>query len=154
MPPEFYPMPSFPTLAVADLTVSSRWYQEVLGFHFIFAMPENNRQTSLVHLRWANYADLLLVPDRTAETKPKGIGITLTFAMFEGDIADFAQQIKMKGANIVGNPITRPWNVRELTVLDPDGYQLIFTQRIDPQMTLEQVIHQVTQTTATTTQTS
>jgi hypothetical protein len=30
MPPEVYPMPSFPTLTVSDLAASTRWYRDVL----------------------------------------------------------------------------------------------------------------------------
>ena len=35
---DFYPMPSFPTLAVRDLAASRAWY-ETLGFTTVFAMP-------------------------------------------------------------------------------------------------------------------
>lgn len=34
---ELYPMPLFPTLAVANLAESTRWYQDVLGFHLVFS---------------------------------------------------------------------------------------------------------------------
>lgn len=57
---EIYPMPSFPMLIVKDLEVSAKWYQDVLGFKYIFIMPGPgpDARPTLVHLRWVKYADL------------------------------------------------------------------------------------------------
>jgi catechol 2,3-dioxygenase-like lactoylglutathione lyase family enzyme len=145
MQQEFYPMPSFPMLAVADLAASTRWYQEVLGFSYVFEMLGADKQPILTHLRWTKYADLLLIPERDLQSLAKGVGVTLTFAVFKGSVDDLAEQTKVKGANIVVGPITQPWNAREFTVLDPDGYRLVFTQRVDTEMSMSQVAEQVAQ---------
>jgi catechol 2,3-dioxygenase-like lactoylglutathione lyase family enzyme len=117
---EFYPMPSFPTLAVRDVEASSRWYQEALGFASVFAMP------GLVHLRWAKYADLLLKPGAAIADK-KGAGITLSYAVPDGGIDALADRARAKGAVFVQEPGDRPWNARDFTVADPDGFALTFT---------------------------
>ncbi|HLO16474.1 MAG TPA: VOC family protein [Anaerolineales bacterium] len=146
MTEDIYPMPSFPTLIVKDLEASSNFYQNVLGFKHIFTMPGLGGQPALVHLRWVKYADLLIAKPRDGKelTKPKGVGISLNFNMFnfdrfDADIDAFARQAREKGANITG-PIDQPWNVREVTVSDPDGYKLIFTVPININLGFDKVI--------------
>lgn len=143
---EFYPMPSFPTLAVRDLTAASEWYQQVLGFQLVFEMPGQNSSPVLVHLRWAKYADLLLVPDTSGKLEAKGVGVTLNFAMGERPIDEFAAEIRAKDTTITNEPINQPWNARELTVLDRDGYRLTFTQPINMQMLMDDVVENVKRT--------
>jgi catechol 2,3-dioxygenase-like lactoylglutathione lyase family enzyme len=131
MAEDIYPMPSFAMLIVADLEASSTFYQDVLGFKHIFTMPGPGGKPGLVHLRWVKYADLLITRSRDGNDmpEPKGVGVSLNFNLFdrfEGDIEAFAKQAREKGVNVSG-PVTRPWNVREVTVIDPDGYRLVFT---------------------------
>ncbi len=144
MTEEIYPMPSFPMLIVRDLEASSKWYQDVLGFKHIFTMPGPDGQPGLVHLRWVKYADLLITGPRDGKelTAPKGVGVSLNFNMlerFDGDIDAFAKQAREKGADVTG-PIDQPWNVRQVTVYDPDGYKLIFTVPININLGFDKVI--------------
>lgn len=134
-------------LVAQDLETSSSFYQNALGFIHIFTMPGPDGQPALVHLRWVKYADLLLTGSRGGEesTGPKGVGVSLNFAIFDrfdGDTDAFAKQARENGANVVG-PVNQPWNVREVTVLDPDGYQLIFTVPIDINLSFNEVIGRV-----------
>ena len=123
--PEIYPMPSFAMLRVADLGASARWYQEALGFQHIFTMPGPGGGPGLVHLRWVKYADLLLT-GRDAPEGPRGGGVSLHFSAYlAGRTVDaIAAQATAAGATIVAPPATMPWNARECTVADPDGYRL------------------------------
>ena len=141
---EIYPMPSFPTLIVKDLEASANFYQNALGFRHIFTMPGPGGQPALVHLRWVKYADLLLTKPRDGKNlaEPKGLGVSLNFGMFDrsnGDIDAFAKQARENSANVTG-PIDQPWNVREVTVLDPDGYKLIFTPLLNLNLSFDEVI--------------
>jgi hypothetical protein len=43
----------------------------------------------------------------------------------------------------VNGPIDQPWNVREVTVIDPDGYRLIFTMPININLTFDEVMEHV-----------
>ena len=138
MTAEIYPMPLFPLLTVNDLAVSAHFYQDALGFADIFSMP------GLAHLRWVKYADLLLATPRDGRplTAPRGAGVALSFNLFDrfcGDLHVLAAHARQHGAAVTG-PIDQPWNVRELTVLDPDGYRLIFTTPIDLTAKFEDVI--------------
>jgi catechol 2,3-dioxygenase-like lactoylglutathione lyase family enzyme len=136
MTEEIYPMPLFPTLIVTDVEASSRFYQNALGFQHIFTMPGPDGQPSLVHLRWVKYADLLITKSRDGQelTESKGVGVSLNFNMFEhfnGDMDAFAR---------VTGPTDQPWNVREVTVLDPDGYKLVFMVPINLSLSFDEVI--------------
>lgn len=149
MTEEIYPMPSFPTLTVSDMEASSNFYQNALGFKHIFTMPGPNGKPSLVHLRWTKYADLLLTRSRDGEdlSEHKGVGVSLNFNRFEhlnGDMSAFANHAREYGANVIG-PIDQPWNVRDVTVLDPDGYKLIFMAPINLNLTFDEVIERTQQ---------
>jgi catechol 2,3-dioxygenase-like lactoylglutathione lyase family enzyme len=146
MTEEIYPMPSFPTLIVNDLEASSNFYQNALGFKHIFTMPGSGGQPALVHLRWVKYADLLLTKSRDSQElrEPKGLGIALNFGLFDrfdGDIAAFAEHARKHGANVDG-PINQPWNVHEVTVIDPDGYKLVFTVPINVNLNFDTMLKQ------------
>ena len=147
MTEEIYPMPLFPTLIVGDVEASSKFYQNLLGFKHIFTMPGPDGIPNLVHLRWVKYADILITRsgDGREAAGPKGIGISLNFNLlehFDGDVDAFANHIRKNGANVTG-PIDQPWNVREITVLDPDGYKLIFSMPINLNLSFDEVIDRV-----------
>lgn len=150
MSEEIYPMPSFPTLIVRDLAASSNWYQEALGFKHIFSMPGPGGAPALVHLRWVKYADLLIAAPRNGQElpEPRGVGVSLSFSMFErfdGSVDALAKQAREHGAAIVSGPLDQPWNVRELTVLDPDGYRLVFTAPLDIGLGFDKVLERARQ---------
>jgi catechol 2,3-dioxygenase-like lactoylglutathione lyase family enzyme len=148
MPEEIYPMPFFVNLIVIDLDASSMFYQETLGFKHIFTIPGSGGKPSLVHLRWSKYADLLISPPRDGKPipEPRGAGVSLSFQMLDylaGSVDALAKHAKARGANIVSGPLDRPWNVRELTILDPDGYQLVFTAPLNTNLELDEVVKRV-----------
>jgi catechol 2,3-dioxygenase-like lactoylglutathione lyase family enzyme len=147
MTEDIYPMPSFPTLIVSDLEASSNFYQNALGFKHIFTMPSPGGQPALVHLRWTKYADLLIATPRGGKelTQPKGVGVSLNFSIFDhfgGDIDAFAKHARENDAD-VSSPINQPWNLREVTVIDPDGYKLIFTVPLNTNLGFDEMLEQV-----------
>ena len=147
MTEEIYPMPSFATLVVRDLEESSKFYQEALGFKHIFTMPGSGGKPALVHLRWLKYADLLIALSRDSKelSEPRGVGVSLNFNLldrFDGNIDALAEHARDKGANVNG-PVDQPWNVREVTILDPDGYRLVFTVPINIDLSFDKMLEKV-----------
>jgi uncharacterized glyoxalase superfamily protein PhnB len=164
---EIYPMPSFPVLIVRNLQASAKWYQEALGFAHIFTMPGPGgksggvvprerhaagttpaAQPALVHLRWMKYADLLIARPRDGKDipEPRGAGVALNFNMFgrpDESVDALAQRAKEHGATIAAGPLDQPWNVRELTVLDPDGYRLVFSAPINIGLGFDKMLERV-----------
>ncbi len=139
---EFYPMPMFPTLSVTDIGASASWYTEKVGFARVFAIPGTGGEVALEHLRWSKYADLLLVPEASAPypAQTKGTGISLSFLAQTEAIDDMAARLEDSGVEIKEGPVNRPWNTRDIVILDPDGYRLIFFEPIDISRTFEDVI--------------
>ena len=121
---EIYPMPAFAVIAATDLAASSRWYQDVLGFVDVFTMRGPDDRPLLAHLRWSKWGDVLLTQARTSVELP-GRGITLNFMTLAVD--EVAERARAAGANVLEGPIDRPWNARDVTIADPDGYRLNFT---------------------------
>jgi catechol 2,3-dioxygenase-like lactoylglutathione lyase family enzyme len=121
-------MPSFVTLLVSDIRRSTEWYCNGLGFLEVFTMPGPEGVPSLVHLRWTKYGDLLLYPDRggALANTPRGKGVGLNYRA--EDVDQLAIRAREHGAQIVEGPVDRPWNARELVIVDPDGYRLVFSQ--------------------------
>jgi uncharacterized glyoxalase superfamily protein PhnB len=140
--PEIYPMPSFPTLLVEDIEASSRWYQEALGFAHIFTIPGYGGVPIVVHLRWTKYADVLLRRETgQRDEHTKGLGITLSFAVFGGSVDAIAARARAYGAKLESEPKNQPWNARDFSIRDPDGFLLTFTQGpVDPNFTMDRLI--------------
>ena len=122
---EIYPMPMFPMIVASDLAESSRWYQEVLGFADVFTMRGPDERPLLAHLRWSKWADVLITQARMPVEPPRGQGLTLNFMTLEVDA--LAERARAAGARILEGPLDRPWNARDVTIADPDGYRLNFT---------------------------
>lgn len=141
-PPDIYPMPSFATLSVRHLAASAKWYRDVLGFQHVFTIPGPEGALALVHLRWARYADLLLRQEPAAPPAVKGVGVTLTFNLIEGGTVDtLAGRARAHGVPLLSEPANRPWNVRDFSVADPDGFVLVFSQGpVDPDAGMDDIV--------------
>ena len=128
---EFYPMPLFVKLSVRDVAASARWYEDALGFRSVYALAGDDGMQFLNHLRLGRYQDLMLIAQPQNPNEPsKGQGVVINLTIDEG-IDSLARQAESAGANVEG-PQETPWNTREVTVSDPDGYTLTFSQVVDP----------------------
>ncbi|MDE2767439.1 MAG: VOC family protein [Chloroflexota bacterium] len=142
---EIYPMPMFPTLSVQDVRASVDWYSEVLGFGTVFVLPGADGAPVLGHLRWRKYADLLLVPDEggSDSERVKGVGVSLSFLVGDVSVDAMAERLEGRGVALDEGPVTRPWNTREIVVVDPDGYRLVFFEAVDVERSFEEVMGDV-----------
>ncbi len=134
---DIYPMPLFPQLTVSDIEKSTAWY-EALGFDVVYSMP------AMAHVRYRKYADVLLVADRSegnsdAET-PRGNGVSIYLTVEDEAIDDVAERAEETGTDVVAPPHETGWNTRETTVRDPDGYELVFSERAETDRSFEDVM--------------
>jgi catechol 2,3-dioxygenase-like lactoylglutathione lyase family enzyme len=126
---DFYPMPMFIHLEVADLPASVDWYQRALGFRVVFEGPPG--EPPMAHLRRDRYQDLLLfLAPREGLGQPGG-GVIIQFQAGATAVEEIARQARAAGTERVEGPVTRPWNVRDVTVYDLDGYRLRFSEPMD-----------------------
>ena len=75
----------------------------------------------------------------------QGVGVTLNFAMGSGSIDEFSNGVVNKWGDKTAGPVDQPWNAREFTVLDPDGYRITFTQPINMNLSMDDVVENVSQ---------
>lgn len=123
---EFYLMPLFVRLSVRDVAASANWYAETLGFKSVFSAADTGSGQRMNHLRLGRYQDLVLVPASGSDDGPRGHGVAVYLTLREG-IESIAQRAASAGLQVKG-PADTPWNTREFTVRDPDGYILVFAQ--------------------------
>ena len=131
---DFYPMPMFVNLEVSNLDLSAEWYQQVLGFRVVYRVP------GLVHLRRDRYQDMLLFPSESGGMDSPGNGVVLQFQAGEIGVTEIADKARQAGSTDVIGPLEQPWNVREVTVQDPDGYRLRFSEPIDTNLSFNEVM--------------
>ena len=60
-------------------------------------------------------------------------------------VDDFAAELVARGVVVAEGPVTRPWNVRDIVVLDPDGYRLVFFAPVDISRSFEDVMGDVSE---------
>lgn len=120
VPSDTYVMPAFVKLLVADVAASARFY-EALGFE------RRGTDGVHVHVRWARFADLLLVPTPAGVTLSgkKGLGVLLGYDASGVDLETLARQAAEAGGSAEG-PRELPWGTREVVVVDLDGYRIDF----------------------------
>jgi catechol 2,3-dioxygenase-like lactoylglutathione lyase family enzyme len=141
-------MPAFAQLQSTDLTRAARWYTEVLGFRTIFAAPGADGQPLLVHLRGARYQDVLLTRAREprAPGAPVGAGVALYFQFSESwdDLTALAERARKAIDQSVEGPTETPWNTREVSLRDPDGFLLVFSKGPVKEMTMSDIFPNAT----------
>lgn len=160
---EIYPMPMFPRLTVSDVAASTEWY-EALGFDAIYSMPV------MAHVRYRKYADVMLAADGMAGTddaddeggddgrgddgaaseedaddaaaakRTRGDGVSIYVTVQGESVDDVAERAREFGAEIAAGPENTPWNTREVTILDPDGYELVFSEEAESGKSFESVM--------------
>ena len=131
---DFYPMPMFVNLEVSNLDLSAEWYQQALGFRVAYRVP------GLVHLRRDRYQDMLLFPSESGGMDSPGKGIVIQLQAGEVNVDEIAEKARQAGSTEVVGPLEQPWNVREVTVHDPDGYRLRFSEPIDINLSFNEVM--------------
>ncbi len=105
-------------LAVCDLTVSTRYYVDVLGFT---KDPIDAAGWSFLtrdHFR-------VMLGECRNEKPASELGDHSYFAYWHIDrVDDFYQELVGKGALVTSQPSDKPWGLREFSLRTPDGHRL------------------------------
>ncbi len=115
------------SMTVKDLEKSAEWYHKALGFT---VEQRREREGKLVAISLsAGAVRILLNQDDGAKgfDRIKGQGISLYFTT-QQSIDDIATRATSNGATLQVGPQDMPWGVRMLSLLDPDGFKLVFAK--------------------------
>lgn len=120
---EFYRLA--PQFVVPDVVKSAEYYRDKFGFEIlgyfldppVFAIVR--RDGAEIHLGKSDNGEVNL-----NDSVRKGLGTDAY--IFISDVIGLHEELKQRGANIVEGPIERPYDRIELTVIDEDGYQIVF----------------------------
>lgn len=117
-----------PSLTVANMKESIRFYQEALGFEMSYALPGPNGE--LVHASIKNgKVELMLGPvgfSGEPITGDVGKGMSLYLSVGDDDDIDaLFDRAKKNGARVLHGPRDEFWGDRLWSVADPDGYELV-----------------------------
>lgn len=106
---------ALPELPFDDVAAAVAYYHDVLGFRI-------NYQQHDISVMDRDEITVLLI----ARTEPyKGIG---SFEVYVADADKLYAELRAKGANVQGEPVSRPWGLRDFAVLDIEGNRITFAQ--------------------------
>jgi uncharacterized glyoxalase superfamily protein PhnB len=139
IPEEFYPMPLFVRMLVSDVATAAHWYAEALGFRSVYTLPAADGTQLMNHIRLERYQDLMLVSqpsDSLAVNDSNGLVINFSYS---GDLQALAERAIATGVTVTG-PIPTTYNTYEVTIIDPHGYPLIFSQILNRDRSFAEVM--------------
>ena len=109
-------------LDVSDFERSKRWYKEVLGFRFMYEVPE---------IGWCEFESPtkdVMIGLSKVETATAGGGFVPTFNV--SDIAHTRSILESKDVRFDGPTNTMPGLVMLATFYDPDGHPFMLAQSL------------------------
>lgn len=104
-----------PEMPLDDVAAGVAYYRDVLGFSINYQDPN-------IGVMDRNAVRVLLI----ARTK-KHIGIGSCY-VYVKDADALHTELTSKAAIVQGEPVSRPWGLREFEVLDPEGNRITFGQ--------------------------
>jgi catechol 2,3-dioxygenase-like lactoylglutathione lyase family enzyme len=117
------------SLTVSDLTASTAWYRDVLGFTLGEQWEEDGAVRG-VQMK-AGRVDLMLNQDDFAHGKDraKGEGFRLWCSTIQ-DLDALAERVRQRGGTLEYGPSDMPWGDRAFAVSDPDGYHITVVEAL------------------------
>jgi len=103
---------AIPSMPLADIAAGIAHYRDVLGFKINYAQ-ENLGVMDRDAIR------ILLVPRKQG---------TASCYIYVRDADALHAELVASGANVLGEPESHPWGLRDFVVLDPEGNELTFGQ--------------------------
>lgn len=113
-------------LEVADLQGALAYYERVLGFTRWFTWPEDGPPRS----GGVQRGEARFIFDASGPAEGRGRGVVFYVDLGEEDLDAYFAGIAARGVRVVEAPKDQPWGDRTFTILDPDGYRLLFARTI------------------------
>ncbi|MEO8647886.1 MAG: VOC family protein [Acidobacteriota bacterium] len=106
-------------LAVKDLNIAAEYFKQKLGFDLDFTAPG---------WEFLSFGDFKVMLGECAdEMTAESTGNHSWFAHCLVENADeIYAEFKDRGANILSPIASKPWGIREFSVVTPDGHRIVF----------------------------
>lgn len=114
-------------LTVNDIEASLAWYRDVLGF---VAKERWEHEGKLLGVEMlAGGALIMLGQDdwQKGRDRVKGEGVRI-YVSTDEDIDELAAGIRTRGGALSQEPKDQPWGMRDLALVDPDGFKITIGQ--------------------------
>lgn len=114
-----------PSLTVADIEASVRFYADVLGFSVQMTMPGQDGMLAYASLGRGASSVMFgrIDPANAHDQAPLGRGVILYATVGdEEDIDALFAHAKAAGARVTQEPTDEFWGMRDWGIADPDGY--------------------------------
>jgi catechol 2,3-dioxygenase-like lactoylglutathione lyase family enzyme len=119
------------TLFVDDVARSKAFYTQMFELEFVFEDATSvvlKMENVLLNLVVRSGAPELIEPAPVAAT---GAGSELMFTIWVDDVDALAADLTSRGLKLLNGPIDRPWGVRTVAFIDPDGHAWELAQQIE-----------------------
>jgi catechol 2,3-dioxygenase-like lactoylglutathione lyase family enzyme len=117
-----------PFFMVRDLMATARWYRDLLGFQF-----STWGEPAEFAIAFRDGVEIMLrqpkdpfVPRSNRTLEPTSLDAYLRV----DDVDALHAELVKRGASVRQEPVTRFYKMREIEVMDPDGYLLCFAQDV------------------------
>ena len=112
-------------LAVRNLSTSTNFYINVLGFHRDFG-DESDGWSFLSRDRFR-----LMIGECPEERPASELGdhSYVAYVVVEG-LDALHDEVASRGARIISEPTTEPWGMREFSIRTPDGHRIRFGEPV------------------------
>jgi catechol 2,3-dioxygenase-like lactoylglutathione lyase family enzyme len=111
-------------LAVRDLSTSTRFYTDVLGFQ---RDPVEAPGWSFV----SRQAFKLMLGECADEVAATEVGNHAWFArVMVEELDQYYEEVSSRGADVISQPADRAYGLREFVTRTPDGHRLMFAERL------------------------
>ena len=109
---------ALPIFPMKDVQAGIAYYREKLGFSINYSQHD-------LGVMYRDECTLLLVP---RGTKYAGIAAG---EFYTRNADELHAELTRRGANVRGEPVSHPWGLRDFTVVDLDGNELIFAETFE-----------------------
>lgn len=123
-----------PNLIVRDMEKSIAFYREVLGFTVSQTVPD--KAPFIFAWMKSGEADIFLnIHQKPSEGRPdlysgKEIGGTMSLYIAMDGVEELAKSVQAHGVKLTIPLHMEFYGMKEFAILDPDGYLLIFAERV------------------------
>jgi len=106
-----------PELPVSDVAAAVTYYQKALGFEINYVQDD-------LGVMYRDDVTLLLIP----RTENRSTGSCYAYIR---DADALHAELVSRGANVLDEPVSMPWGLRQFPVLDLDGNRITFGQTFE-----------------------